>query len=336
MPSPGSSSLSTPVHPVDQLIALFSQNHHQVSHRSIPITSFSTNKPLLDQLKNYVLRNYNQPRFLLSILASTLGIYILLPTIWPYSAESKHKMLSSKRPDKYTTGLINVTVDCFANSTLQSLASIPLLNNYLNEMIELDMKLTNPGVKNNSDPSIPLKPSQIPLHVALMELLSKLQETVYTSRVVSVWEFLHVIEDIHQSRISRNQHDAQELLQLILETLEKEYLKLSRLAADIPPSLPNNTATAPLSTESTSTPTSTSSDELSTGNEKTTIPKFPFAAELSSSLRCLKCGHSSSANYDHMMILSLNTPQDSSIDLETLLKRTETVHARFEDPECGP
>ncbi|GMG19728.1 unnamed protein product [Ambrosiozyma monospora] len=195
-------------------------------------------------------------------------------------------------------------------------------------MIEQDLKLTNPNVKDNSDPSettnIPLRPSLIPLHVALMELLSKLQETVYTSRVVSVWEFLHVIEDIHHSRISRNQHDAQELLQLILETLENEYLKLSKLVADRQ-SLFTNTATAS-SPDSTSSPTSTSSDELSSGNEKTinAVPKFPFAAEISSSLRCLKCGHSSSANYDPMMILSLNTPQDSSIDLETLLKRTES------------
>ncbi|OBA17765.1 uncharacterized protein OGAPODRAFT_98557 [Ogataea polymorpha] len=182
----------------------------------------------------------------------------------------------SKRPDKLTTGLINMTTDCFANVCLQALASLPGLNEYLNAMTEFRNSLIEQGAKLPS----------FQLHQALIHLLSKLQETVYRPRVLSVWEFLHVIEKIYNSKISVSQHDAHELLQLILETLEREHVQLRK--------------TAP------------------------TVPEFPFKGEVSSQLRCMRCGKKSSTNYNPMMILSLPVPQESSIDLESMLRGSES------------
>ncbi|KAG7706957.1 hypothetical protein KL930_003254 [Ogataea haglerorum] len=182
----------------------------------------------------------------------------------------------SKRPDKLTTGLINMTTDCFANVCVQALASLPGLNEYLNAMTEFRNSL----IEQNS------KLPSFELHQALIHLLSKLQETVYRPRVLSVWDFLHVIEKIYNSKISVSQHDAHELLQLILETLEKEHVQLRKTA-------PN-------------------------------VPEFPFKGEVSSQLRCMRCGKKSSTNYNPMMILSLPVPQESSIDLESMLRGSES------------
>ncbi|KAG7823249.1 hypothetical protein KL909_003272 [Ogataea angusta] len=182
----------------------------------------------------------------------------------------------SKRPDKLTTGLINMTTDCFANVCLQALASLPGLNEYLNAMTEFRNSLIEQRAKLPS----------YELHQALIHLLSKLQETVYRPRVLSVWEFLHVIEKIYNSKISVSQHDAHELLQLILETLEREHVQLRKTA-------PN-------------------------------VPEFPFKGEVSSQLRCMRCGKKSSTNYNPMMILSLPVPQESSIDLESMLRGSES------------
>ena len=47
----------------------------------------------------------------------------------------------SKRPDKYTTGFINLRNDCFANSSLQAYSSLPSLTEYLNKFITCFKKL---------------------------------------------------------------------------------------------------------------------------------------------------------------------------------------------------
>ena len=46
-----------------------------------------------------------------------------------------------------------------------------------------------------------------------------------TTRTISVWTFLHELENIFNAKMSRSQHDAHELTQLINETLENENLK---------------------------------------------------------------------------------------------------------------
>ncbi|ODV83306.1 hypothetical protein CANARDRAFT_185435, partial [[Candida] arabinofermentans NRRL YB-2248] len=191
----------------------------------------------------------------------------------------------TKRPDRYTTGLINMTTDCFANSTMQALSSLPELNKYLNCIVRIHSNLK----KTTNDKVVP----KLVLHLALVDLMSKLQEIIFSNRVISVWDFLHVLEKIYNSRISRNQHDAHELLQLILETLLIEYNNLKKV--------------------------------FEKGKDEDDIfPDFPFSSELYSGLRCMRCGKKSSINYNPMMILSLAVPQEISIDLESLLKRSES------------
>ena len=49
-----------------------------------------------------------------------------------------------------------------------------------------------------------------------------------TTRTISVWTFLHELENIFNAKMSRSQHDAHELTQLINETLENENLKFKK------------------------------------------------------------------------------------------------------------
>ncbi len=219
----------------------------------------------------------------------------------------------TKRPDKYTTGFINPSIDCFANSNLQALSSLPTLNVYLNviETISrvlrqmISSKQSQMSANSQHEVSLP----DIRLHEALMKLLGKLQSIIFYPSVISVWNFLHVLEDIHDAHISRNQHDAHELLQLVLETLMKEYTGLKTLYESNP----------------------TFATELKKDGV-TKFPDFPFGSEVASNFRCMRCGKLSSITYNPMMILSMGLPEESSVALTTLIKRNESEI--IEDYSC--
>ena len=57
----------------------------------------------------------------------------------------------SKRPDKHTTGFINLRNDCFANSSLQAYSSVPSLTDYLNKFIASYSQLVEFVKLNNID-----------------------------------------------------------------------------------------------------------------------------------------------------------------------------------------
>lgn len=75
---------------------------------------------------------------------------------------------SSKRSDKYTTGLINNRNDCFANSSVQAFSSLPKLTMYMNDLLKqvLFMKSlldrNNNGEENDSEEELdPLQNSEV-------------------------------------------------------------------------------------------------------------------------------------------------------------------------------
>jgi ubiquitin carboxyl-terminal hydrolase 16 len=158
-------------------------------------------------------------RMLLLTSLTFISVYIISPTVSYYlqSKEERRRMFTSKRKDKFTTGLINTRNDCFANSSVQAFASLPGLNLYLNDILQRHQDVQRLGLEE-----IP----KLPLHMALAVIVDQLQEQITTTKAMSVWPFLQVIESIFNSKISTNQNDAHELIQLILETLENENIKL--------------------------------------------------------------------------------------------------------------
>ncbi|ONH69018.1 Ubiquitin carboxyl-terminal hydrolase 16 [Cyberlindnera fabianii] len=194
-------------------------------------------------------------------------------------------MFSSKRQDKHTTGLINTRNDCFANSSVQAFAALPGLNTYLNEMIKQHQLMDSlPLPKDDPAPGIPL-------HLALADIVATLQEPITSSKEVSVWPFLQVIEKIFSSKISTNQNDAHELVQLILETLDNETTKLKKYAKKHKLNL--------------------------------LIPELPFNGLLADQLTCYSCLNSSKPSFHPFSVMSLPVPQERSATLSDMLKTNE-------------
>lgn len=234
----------------------------------------------------------------------------------------------SKRPDKYTTGLINMRNDCFANSSLQAYSSLPGLTEYLNSFmksfssfqkilkkyeINID-KVIPDGVlinaskakfnrkreKDNSPPASEL--IQINLHLALAKMVKKLQETQLASHTISVWVFLHELERIYDAKISRSQHDAHELTQLINETLENENLNCIKASRYVNEYLILNKIKTSAAIE---------------------FPEFPFSGLMLSQMKCLSCHHLSKPTFGPFLMLTLHPPQTTATDLDTLLDENE-------------
>ncbi|OBA19569.1 cysteine proteinase [Metschnikowia bicuspidata var. bicuspidata NRRL YB-4993] len=234
----------------------------------------------------------------------------------------------SKRPDKHTTGLINMRNDCFANSTVQAYSALPGLTVYLNRMMEayinvlelvadvdadLDdiilpeniVKLSrSKEIKHDQAPKKAFDLFKLTLHVALAKIVKKLQETQMTSRTVSVWTFLHEIERIYNAKISRSQHDAHELTQLINETLEAENILCVRILKHIRETL-------------------SAKGHISPALEQAEFPEFPFGGLVLSQMKCLACSHVSKPNISPFLMMTLHPPQETSTKLETLLDENE-------------
>ncbi|QLG70620.1 hypothetical protein HG535_0A05610 [Zygotorulaspora mrakii] len=347
---------------------------------------------------------------------TALSVYILAPTFTKLLFGSDEMFSSaSKRIDKNTTGLINNRNDCFANSSVQALAALPKLTQYLNELlgsvslianmldnehndadrgegdglhdalvdghvsnpvdswerdlltpkvelnrnpiengVSIDQGLVTPKAEPKENPMENLSSldgvveeqimprtkstttlstllngsklsernyalstagvseeqefngteetkvtkAQIPemlMHLGLAKILAQLQETVTSSRNISVWPLLRILEIIFNAKISSGQNDAHELTQIILETLQKENTKLDEFAKK---------------------------HKLAVQ-----IPKVPFQGNVAGHLVCLVCTKSSKVNVHPFNIFPLQVPQAFSAKLSDMVadNQTETI-----------
>lgn len=266
-------------------------------------------------------RAFRQERKILIIgILLGLSFYILLPSIDIPFLPNNNKKMFSKRPDKYTTGLINLRNDCFANSSLQAYSALPKLTEYLNEFITSFKKLKAFMEANNIKLDLDINPNEsnkggkfktnnskfeIPLHYALGKIMKSLQETRMSSRTISVWTFLHSLEKIFNAKISKSQHDAQELTQLINETLENENVKIMKRLRQVRGEVQD-------------------SPGLTNELDAILLPEFPFNGLILSQMKCLTCGFVSKPNFSPFLMLTLNTPEKSSTELETIINENES------------
>lgn len=230
----------------------------------------------------------------------------------------------TKRPDKHTTGLINLRNDCFANSSLQAYLALPGLSEYLNQFIAAFNKLRRFMAEHGIEEGLELSKTEgtksrnknskfeIPLHFALADIVKKLQETQMTTRTISVWTFLHSLEKIFDARISRSQHDAHELTLLINETLENENIKILKNYRSWCSKFDGSSLL----------------EEL----ESVEVPEFPFSGLILSQMKCLTCAHVSKPSFAPFLMLTLHTPQTISTDLETMLEENDSES--IEEYQC--
>lgn len=161
-----------------------------------------------------------------SLAAITL-VYVFAPTFF-IDGEAESSASSRKRG---VVGLSNQANDCFINSTVQALAGLTDLRLYL--IRETHRRaLDGPAVYRNlvEDPTrknlVPWKiegMQQGLVTQGLKELLDTLNERPIYKKTASAVPFVRCIEGAFRQRISRQQQDAQEFLQIVAERLCDEY-----------------------------------------------------------------------------------------------------------------
>ena len=279
-----------------------------------------------------------------SLAAITL-FYVFGPTFFIDGENSYNTSDGRKRG---IIGLSNAANDCFINSVLQALAGLGDLRLYLIRELHR-RKLEGPEIFE----SLPseLKKGEKPEKIlilqrgivtrALKDMLDALNERPIYKKTITARPMIMALEQAFQTRISRNQQDAQEFFQIVAERLSDEYHAADRARKRAAGSRPTS-----------------SGSQNSTGTEKNELNEsgvlvsqilvngepvagpiekddgFPFEGKLSSQIQCQHCGFQTKPSISSFVSLTLNVPQkvtsttlDQCFDL--LLKSEE-----IEDFKC--
>ncbi|KAF9876618.1 ubiquitin carboxyl-terminal hydrolase [Colletotrichum karsti] len=271
-------------------------------------------------------------------LAAIALVYVFAPTFTIDETSTS----SSRR--KGVVGLRNAANDCFINSTLQALAGLGELRIYLirethRRNIDDDgvySQLVQPPGKNWPDWKIEGMQRGL-VTQGLKDMLDSLNERPIYKKSISAIDFVRVLETAFRQRISRQQQDAQEFLQIVAERLKDEYhageraREHARLAASAGASVngePNGDAVQQ-KLENLNL-TNGHSDESTSALPTPTVPKiqtngihisadedegFPMEGRYESQSECQTCGYKTKPREETFYMLTLNVPQTSSTTL---------------------
>lgn len=292
-----------------------------------------------------------------SLAAATL-VYVFGPTFF---LDSDSSTASRSTRKKGIVGLSNPANDCFINSVLQALAGLGELRTYLireihrrdldgSEIILPEPETDEHGRKIDLKKVEGLLRGQVTR--ALKQVLDNLNERPIYRKTISANGFVVTLENVFGTRISRQQQDAQEFLQVVAERLCDEYharrknkSKPGRASVDegsivivSPPEPEKNELRDSNASEASpkSEPIPGSHASTSDDNERSDGPEedgFPFEGVVVSQIECQTCHFKTKPNSTTFVTLTLHVPQLNSTTLgscfDSLLK-TEYI----EDYKC--
>ncbi|GFP52389.1 ubiquitin carboxyl-terminal hydrolase 16 [Trichoderma asperellum] len=266
-------------------------------------------------------------------LAAAALIYVFGPTF-----TIDHDTTSSRK--KTIVGLRNQANDCFINSVLQALAGLGELRVYLIRETHR-RRIEDPAVYANLVQ--PLDGTQLAqwklqglqdglVTHGLKEMLDALNERPISKKAISPFPFVKVLEIAFKQRISRQQQDAQEFLQIVAERLKDEYHagERARLHAR---NLGIMAAADSNSKDGNDTDRSEDAADSTTGvainidlaevqravREIRVQPEleegFPLEGKYESHIQCQTCGYTTKPREETFCTLTLAVPQVSSTSL---------------------
>ncbi|KAI1417067.1 cysteine proteinase [Hypoxylon sp. FL1857] len=277
-----------------------------------------------------------------SLAAITL-FYVFAPNFFLDSDSN------TARKKGVAVGLSNPANDCFINSVLQALAGLTDLRIYLireNHRRKIDEPwvyeeiVQHPAYKNT--PEWKTQGLQAGLVTkGLKDILDSLNERPIYKKTISAAPFIRVLETAFRQRISRQQQDAQEFLQVVAERLCDEYhagrrarqaaRKKSGIEASTNKAEPidGDAVEARLARLANGENGSADAAEPSgiahkTEEEAVSLKSddeegFPMEGTYESQIECQKCGFKTKPTESTFCTLTLNVPQSSSSSLNACL-----------------
>lgn len=274
---------------------------------------------------------------------------------------------SSGGRKKGIVGLSNPANDCFINSVLQALAGLGEFRVYL--IRELHRREIEGSAVYDSLPALDDVPrgespekirqlQQAHVTLALKEMLDKLNERPIYKKAISARPFVLALEHAFRTRISRNQQDAHEFLQVVVERLGDEFHAGMKARARSSALLAAHQVAAPGHPESldrdaektlnqnhdkpniTVQPDEDAKSENSSSASNRKLRDiddndyaFPLEGRLESQVECQHCKFKYKPNTTSFFNLTLQVPQKSSTTLSSCfdgLLKTEHI----EDFRC--